>query len=34
MYPLSNPTPELSPFAVFAIAIALLGIVSLRRKVL
>jgi parallel beta-helix repeat protein len=31
-YPLNNPTPELSPIAVIAVAIALLGIIALRRR--
>jgi parallel beta-helix repeat protein len=31
-YPLSNPAPELSPFAVIALAIALLGIAPMRRR--
>jgi len=31
MYPLGNPTPELSPLAVFVAAIALLCVAALRR---
>jgi len=32
MYPLSAPTPELSPLAVIALAIALLGVAAIRRR--
>ena len=31
-YPLSAPTPELSPLAVIALAIALLGVAAIRRR--
>jgi len=31
MYPLGNPTPELSPLAVIVVAFALLGIIGIRR---
>jgi parallel beta-helix repeat protein len=31
MYPLGNPTPELSPLAVILVAFALLGIIGIRR---
>jgi len=31
MYPPSNPTPELSLFAVIAVAIALLGVAAVRK---
>jgi parallel beta-helix repeat protein len=33
MYPLGNPTPELSPIAVIVVAIALLGIVARRFSI-